>query len=471
MIDIALIREKPEWVKEQYARRHDDSILDRIDAIAELDRDRRALLATSEGIQAERKKLNAAMGRFRGNKALAPDVQAAVAAKAVSAIRDGDYAGALDLLTAPPALPGVDNGNALNDLTDALRSMGAQVDVLTAQTAEVEAQLREHMLWLPNLLHPAVPEGLTGDDNVARTPEGHKRTFEFTPKPHWEIGPALDVIDFEAGVKLSGTRFYVLKGMGARLQRALINLCLDTHTTRHGFTELYVPFLVKEEMMEGAAQFPKFRNEVYQDTDAGLYLLPTAEVAITNVHRDEILDADRLPLYYVANSPCWRREATSAGRDVRGIKRVHQFQKVEMYKFVRPETSEAEHESLVQAAETMCRMLGMPFRRIDLCGGDMGFGMARTFDLEMWAPGCEEWLEVSSCSNAESFQARRAGVRYRPTAGAKPEFVHTLNGSGLAMPRVIIAILENFQQADGSVVIPDVLRPYMGGLEAIEPRR
>ncbi|MCC7209083.1 MAG: serine--tRNA ligase [Anaerolineae bacterium] len=411
------------------------------------------------------------MGRFRGNKALAPDVQAAVAAQAVSAIRDGDYGQALELLTTPPPLPGVDDPNALNALTDALRGMGARVDELGAQISEIEAQLRENMLWLPNLLDPAVPEGRTGEDNLTHPPVGQKRTFDFTPRPHWDIGPALDVIDFEAGVKLAGTRFYVLKGMGARLQRALINLCLDTHTTQHGFTELYLPFLVKEEMMEGAAQFPKFRNEVYQDADAGLYLLPTAEVAITNVHRDDILDADRLPLYYVANSPCWRREATSAGRDVRGIKRVHQFQKVEMYKFVRPETSQAELESLVQAAETICRMLAIPFRRVELCGGDMGFGMARTFDLEMWAPGCDEWLEVSSCSNAESFQARRAGVRYRPAPGAKPEFVHTLNGSGLAMPRVIIAILENYQRADGSVVIPDVLRPYMGGLEVIEPRR
>jgi seryl-tRNA synthetase len=238
-----------------------------------------------------------------------------------------------------------------------------------------------------------------------------------------------------------------------------------------GFSELYLPFIVKEEMMEGAGQFPKFRGEVYQDADAGLYLLPTAEVAITNLHREQILEADQLPLYYVANTPCWRREATSAGRDVRGIKRVHQFQKVEMYKFTAPETSYAELESLVAAAETICRLLNIPFRRVELCAGDMGFAMAKTYDLEMWAPGCEEWLEVSSCSNAEAFQARRAQVRYRPAPGAKAEIAHTLNGSGLAMPRVIIAILENYQQADGSVVIPEVLRSYMGGQEVIAPRR
>lgn len=471
MIDMALIREKPDWVKDQYRRRHDDSALTRIDAIVALDRQRRALLTESESLQAERKKLNAAMGRFRGNKTLSADVQAAVATQAVAAIEAGDYNHALELMTNPPDLPPISNGLALNALTDALRGMGDRVESLGKAVDEVERELREHVLWLPNIVHPSVPDGASSDDNVIHPVVGELRQFDFTPKPHWEIGPALDVIDFEAGVRLSGTRFYVLKGMGARLQRALINLCLDVHTQRHGFTEVYLPFIVKAEMMEGAGQFPKFRGEVYQDTDAGLYLLPTAEVAITNLHREQILEADQLPLYYVANTPCWRREATSAGRDVRGIKRVHQFQKVEMYKFTTPETSYIELESLVTAAETICGLLNMPFRRVELCAGDIGFAMAKTYDLEMWAPGCGEWLEVSSCSNAEAFQARRAQVRYRPAPGAKAELAHTLNGSGLAMPRVIIAILENYQQADGSVVIPEALRPYMGGQEVIAPRR
>ncbi|HVO41524.1 MAG TPA: serine--tRNA ligase, partial [Aggregatilineales bacterium] len=293
------------------------------------------------------------------------------------------------------------------------------------------------------------------------------RTFDFTPKAHWDLGPELDIIDFDRGVKLSGTRFYVLKGMGARLQRALINFYLDLHTTKHGFTEVYTPFILKREMMIGSAHLPKFADTMYSDQEAGFYLLPTAEASITNLHRGEILDADQLPLYYVANTPCWRQEQTSAGRDVRGIKRVHQFQKVEMYKITTPETSYAELESLVEAASDVARALKIPFRRVEQVTGDLGFAAAKKYDLEMWAPGCGEWLEVSSCSNCEAFQARRAGIKYRAHAGAKGEFVHTLNGSGLALPRTIIAVLETYQQVDGSVVVPDVLRPYMGGLETI----
>jgi seryl-tRNA synthetase len=471
MLDIALIREKPDWVKQQLRNLQDEPAVARIDAILDLDKRRRALLSESETLQAERNKLNKAMGRFRGNKQLAPAVQAQVAAQAVAAIASKNYDQALDLLTNPPAngttQASDDTQAELDRLTDALRGMGDRVETLTKEIEKIEAELTEHMLWIPNMPHESVKIGVSDAENIIFPHEGEMRKFDFTPKPHWDLGPALDIIDFDRGVKLSGTRFYVLKGIGARLQRALISLYLDMHTQQHGFTELYTPFLVKEESLIGAAQFPKFRDVVYSDPDAALYLLPTAEVSITNLHRDEILESDQLPLYYVANTPCWRREQTSAGRDVRGIKRVHQFQKVEMYKITTPETSYAELESLVEAASDVCRALEIPFRKIEQVTGDLGFAATKKYDIEMWAPGCEEWLEVSSCSNCEAFQARRAQIRYRPAPGAKAEYAHTLNGSGLALPRTIIAILENYQQADGSVVVPKVLRPYMNGLEVI----
>jgi seryl-tRNA synthetase len=469
MLDMALIREKPDWVKEQIAKLQDETAVARIDTIVALDKRRRALLAETETLQAERNRLNKAMGRFRGNKQLAPAAQVHAAQQAVAAISAREFERALDLLANPPA-DGKADGDpkaALDDLANALRGIGDQVEALGKEIEQVEAELNENMLWIPNLPHESVRVGVSDAENIIYPHEGEIRQFDFTPKPHWELGPALDIIDFDRGVKLAGTRFYVLKGMGARLQRALIAFYLDMHTQQHGFTEVYTPFLVKEEMLYGAAQFPKFRDVVYSDPDAQLYLLPTAEVSITNLHRGEILEADQLPLYYVAQTPCWRREQTSAGRDVRGIKRVHQFEKVEMYKITTPETSYAELESLVEAASDVCRALKIPFRRVEQVTGDLGFAASKKYDLEMWAPGCQEWLEVSSCSNCEAFQARRAQIRYRPERGAKPEYVHTLNGSGLALPRTIIAVLENYQQADGSVVIPDVLRPYMGGLDVI----
>ncbi len=472
MIDIALIREKPEWVKDQIRKLFDEPAVPRIDAIVALDQRRRALLVESETLQADRNKLNKAMGRFRGNKQLPPALQAATATLVVRAIDAAEYGRALDLLTTPPPDARVDGAGdlrtALDALTDALRVMGEQVETLGKEIEQVEADLRENMLWIPNLPHESVQVGASDAENIIFPHEGEMRHFDFAPKPHWELGPALDIIDFDRGVKLAGTRFYVLKGMGARLQRALMSYCLDFHTA-HGFTELYTPFLVKEDMMFGAAQFPKFRDAIYEDRDAALFLLPTAEVSITNLHRDEILEADQLPLNYVAQTPCWRREATSAGRDVRGIKRVHQFQKVEMYKLCTPETSYQELENLMAAASSIARALKIPFRKVEQVTGDLGFAATKKYDLEMWAPGCQEWLEVSSCSNCEAFQARRAQIRYRPAPDARPEYVHTLNGSGLAAPRVVIAILENYQQADGSVIVPEVLRPYMGGLDVIRP--
>jgi len=271
-------------------------------------------------------------------------------------------------------------------------------------------------------------------------------------------------------VKLSGSRFYILRGAGARLQRALIAWMLDVHIREHGYTEIYPPFVVKEECMWGAGQLPKFADNIYHDIEDDIWLVGTAEIPLTNLHRDEILDGDDLPFHYVAYTACFRREKMSAGRDVRGIKRGHQFDKVEMYKFTSPETSYDELEAMLENALDICRRLDIPYRLVQICTGDLGFTTAKTYDIEMWAPGCEEWLEVSSVSNCEAFQARRANIRYRPERGAKPRFVHTLNGSGLALPRVMIAIMENYQRADGSIVVPDVLRSWMGGIEVIGSR-
>ncbi len=472
MIDIDLIRKQPDWVKQQLRNLQDEPAIPRVDRILELDKLRRANLLEAETLQAERNKLNKVMGKFRGNKTAHPSALMTTAWGVVEAIRDKDYTTALDLMSNPPApdyIAEVEPGG-FEALSEALRGMGERVDLLTKQSEEAEAELRENMLWIPNMPHPSVRVGVNDTENIIHPAQGEMREFGFKPRPHWELGPELDIIDFERGAKLSGSRFFVLKGMGAKLQRALISFYLDTHVEKHGFTEVDTPYLVKEEMLYGAAQFPKFRDSVYEDADAGLYLLPTAEVSVTNLHRDEVLEADQLPIYYVAASPCWRKERTSAGRDVRGIKRVHQFMKVEMYKFVAPETSYAELESLVEAALDVARALQIPYRLIEQVTGDLGFAAAKKYDIEMYAPGCEEWLEVSSCSNCEAFQARRAMVRYRPGVGAKPEYVHTLNGSGFALPRTMIAIIENYQQPDGSIVIPDVLRPYMGGLDVIRKK-
>jgi seryl-tRNA synthetase len=286
--------------------------------------------------------------------------------------------------------------------------------------------------------------------------------FDFTPKPHWEIGEALDIIDFERGVKISGSRFYILKGLGSKLQRALINWMLDVHIEQHGYTEVYPPFMVRSHALYGTGNLPKFADNLYKDHEEDLWLIPTAEVPVTNMYRDEILDGAQLPIKHVAYTPCFRREKFSAGKDTRGIKRGHQFDKVEMVKFVTPETGRAELDSLIEAAADIARLLKLPFRIVQMCTGDLSFVAAIKFDIELWAPGVEEWLEASSCSMFTDFQARRANIRYRPDPGAKPRYVYTLNGSGLALPRLVIAILENYQQADGSVVVPEVLRPYVG---------
>jgi seryl-tRNA synthetase len=468
MIDIALIREKPEWVKEQIAKLNDEAALQRIDTIVELDKQRRALLTEAEAIQAARNKLNKGVGMLRGSKNIDDARKNALAAAAHQAIAGGDYDRAANVLTvgiADAELPSA-SGSALEALMTALGDLGERVENINQKVKEIEARLEENMLWIPNLPHESVPVAPDDLHNIPWKPEGEFYEFDFEPKPHWELGPALDIIDFERGVKLAGSRGYMLKGMGARLQRALISLFLDMAREK-GFSELYVPYMVKEEMMVGSAQFPKFRDVVYFDADADVYMLPTAEVAITNMHRDEILDEAQLPLNYAAHTPCFRREKMSAGRDVRGIKRVHQFEKVEMYKFTTPETSYTELESLTEAASDICRALKLPFRRLEIVTGDLGFAATKKYDIEVWSPGCKEWLEVSSCSNTEEFQARRANVKYRPDGQKKARFVHTLNGSGLGMTRTIIAILENYQQADGSVRVPEVVVPYMGGIEVI----
>jgi seryl-tRNA synthetase len=469
MLDINLIREKPEWIKEQITKLNDLPAVERVDKIIELDRQRRTLLTDVESIQAARNKLNKNVGRLRGDKQMDAVLRGSLALRVTEAIDRRDYMTAVQIMEGVEkitATPSVNADAAMEDLMNALKSMGDRVNALNDEVKQVEAQLDEHMFWLPNLPHESVPVADSEEANIAWKPEGEVREFDFEPRAHWDLGPELDIIDFERGVKLAGSRAYVLKGWGSRLQRALISLYLDLAREK-GFTEFHVPFFVKEEMLFGAGQFPKFRDVVYFDPDAEIYMLPTAEIALTNLHRDEILEEEQLPLYYVAHTPCFRREKMSAGRDVRGIKRVHQFEKVEMYKFTTPETSYAELESLTEAACDICRRLELPFRRLEIVTGDLGFSASKKYDVEIWSPGCQEWLEVSSCSNTEAFQARRANIKYRPKDSKKTQFVHTLNGSGLPDTRVLIAIMENYQQADGSIIIPDALRPYLGGAERI----
>jgi seryl-tRNA synthetase len=356
-----------------------------------------------------------------------------------------------------------------NDLKTRMGQIGNEIDNLDQELRQVEADFQAAMLRIPNIPEPDVPVAPDESGNQVLQQWGQKPSFAFEPKPHWDLAEALDIIDFERGVKLSGSRFYVLKGAAARLQRALINWFLDVHTSEHGYTEVYPPFMVRGYCMEGTGNLPKFGDTLYRDAEEDYWLIPTAEVPVTNLYRDEILEADQLPIYHVASTPCFRREKVSAGKDVRGIKRVHQFHKVEMVKFVKPETGRAELEALTRDAEELLERLELPYRRVAIATGDLSFVAAIKYDLEVWAAGSQEWLEVSSCSLFRDFQARRANIRYRPEEGGRTEFVYTLNGSGLALPRIIIALLENGQQADGSIRLPEVLRPYMGGLDVIRP--
>ncbi|MSQ32173.1 MAG: serine--tRNA ligase [Dehalococcoidia bacterium] len=355
-------------------------------------------------------------------------------------------------------------GKPSPETLDRMRGISDRVKTLEDQSREIEAKQETLMLNLPNLPHESVPYGTSSEDNKTVRQVGELPGFTYNLMPHWELGEKLGIIDFERGQRISGSRFYILKGQAARLQRALITFFLDEHTKKHGYTEIYPPFMVKGKVLQASGQLPKFAENLYRDTEDAddKWFVPTAEVPLTSMHADEILEASQLPINYVAYTPCFRKEKMSAGKDIRGLKRGHQFDKVEMYKFVEPSTSYAELESMLKDATSLLETLGIPYRILSLCSGDLGFAAAKTYDIEVWAAGLGEWLEVSSVSNVGDFQSRRANIRYRPKPGARPEYPHTLNGSGLALPRVMIAILENFQQADGSVLIPEALRPYTG---------
>ena len=415
MISIDLIRRDPESVREAMRKRGADPSA--IDAILALDAERRAMIAETDALRSRRNAASREMGRSKER---------------------------------PQAL------------IDEMREIGAKIRELESRQRTTGEELNALMLKTPNIPRDSAPVGPDEDSNVEIERAGEPRAFDFEPQAHWDIAERLGIIDFERGARLAGSRFFVLKGKGAKLQRALISFMLDMHIERHGYTEVYVPHIVNRETVIASGHLPGFAEEMYRDDEDDLWLLPTAEAAITSLHRDEILSSEDLPLYYVAHTPCWRRERTSAGRDTRGITRVHQFDKVEMYKFVKPEDSDAELDSLVANARSVAEALEIPHRVLELATGDMATGAVKAFDLEMWAPGADRWLEVSSCSNCADYQARRGRIRYRPERGARPRLLHTLNGSGLALPRVIIAILENCQQSDGGVTIPPALVPYTG---------
>jgi len=423
MLDINLIREKPDLVRKALSDRQLDTAP--VDSILKLDERRRAILTEAEALKAERNTVSKEIGQ----KKTAADRQAKI---------------------------------------EAMRTVGDKIAALDKKIAEIEEDLRTVAVTIPNLPDARTPLGKDESENVVLRTMGEIPKFDFEPKVHWDLGPALGIIDFERGVKITGSRFYVLSGAGACLQRAIIAYMLDLHI-RQGYTEQYTPFMVKAATLYGAGQLPKFAENLYHDAEEDLWMVPTAEVPLTGLHMDEILDEAKLPVCYTAYTPCFRREKMSAGRDVRGIKRGHQFDKVEMYIFSKPEESDKLLDKMRDDAEATCSGLGLPYRVKQLCTADIGFGASMTYDIEVWAPGLKEWLEVSSISNDTDFQARRANIKYRPADGGKTRFVHTLNGSGLGMPRTLIAVLENYQQADGSIKVPEVLHPWMGGMDVIRP--
>jgi seryl-tRNA synthetase len=416
MLSLSYIREHPDLVKEGARKK---AMGAPVDEILKLDAERRDTLTRLEQLKAEQNRRSAAMAKSRDQAAI-----------------------------------------------EAMRRLKDQVKTLEQQLAPVDARLNALLLEVPNLPDPSVPEGKDASHNPTIREWGDRKEFPFQPRPHYEIGEKLGIFDFERGVKVATSRFYFLKGAGARLERALVNLMIDLHIREHGYTEVFPPFLVNRAAMTGTGQLPKFEDDAFRIEKRDLFLVPTAEVPVTNMYREEILTASQLPIKHVAWSTNFRAEAGAAGKDTRGYIRLHQFTKVEMVKFVEPERSNEELESLTRDAESVLQLLKLPYRVIVLCTGDMGFGQAKTYDLEAWAPGEKRWLEVSSCSNYNEFQARRANIRYRRKDG-KVDFVHTLNGSGLALPRTVVAILENYQQDDGSVRVPEALRIYMGGLDVI----
>jgi len=360
-------------------------------------------------------------------------------------------------------------GENADDLIAEMREVGEQIKRLDDEVRALEAEMDEMLLAIPNIPHESVPVGASDADNVEIRRHGTPRQFDFEPKPHWDLAAELGILDFEAAAKVTGARFVFYKGLGARLERALINFMMDLHADQHGYEEVLPPYIVNRNSLIGTGQLPKFEGDLFRLQGTDYYLIPTAEVPVTNLHREEILDAEDLPKRFVAYSGCFRSEAGAAGRDTRGLIRQHQFNKVELVHLAKPEQSYEMLEQMTAHAEKVLQLLGLPYRVMLLCTGDMGFGAAKTYDLEVWLPSAGVYREISSCSNMEDFQARRMGLRYRPQPGAKPEFVHTLNGSGLAVGRTFAAILENYQQADGSVAVPEVLQPYMGGLKVIGP--
>jgi seryl-tRNA synthetase len=419
VIDLKRLRQDPEGSRASLLRRRDPSVTRAVDALLELDRERRELLVRVEGLKAERNVASEEVARRK---------------------RAGEPA---------------------DDLMAQLKASGEQVKALDAQLRELDAALEGQVMTLPNFPADGTPDGDASANRVVRT-WGEPPAFDFQPRPHWELAAALGMLDLPAGAKLTGSGFPVFRGHGARLGRALAAFMLDLHTREHGYVEVAVPYLVNRATLTGTGQLPKFEDDLYGLPADDLFLIPTAEVPVTNLHRDEILESSQLPLSYVACTPCFRREAGAHGKDTRGLIRVHQFDKVELVRFARPEESGAEHERLTGHAETVLQRLGMPYRVVELAAGDTGFASARTFDLEVWAAGVGTWLEASSSSTFTDFQARRANIRFRREPRAKPEFVHTLNASGVAFPRTIIALLENNQSADGSVRVPEALVPYLG---------
>ena len=421
MLDIRKIRENPDFFRERLARRNsgDEKLIANILA---LDEEIRKSKQQGEALKSERNRASKEIG--------------AVKAK----------------------------GGDITEISAKMKSVGEDITRIDQELAVKEAELADVILRIPNVNHDTVPVGKTAEDNRIERVVGKPAQLDFKPKPHWEIGAQLGLIDLEAATKISGSGFIVFKGAGARLERALINYLLDLHTSQHGYTEVSPPFLVRGESMVGTSQLPKFAEDMYQVAEEPpLYLVPTAEVPVTNLHREELLSPDKLPIRYAAYTPCFRREAGSAGKDTRGMIRVHQFDKVELVHIVEPEQSYATLETLVGHAEKVLQNLGLHYRVVSLCTGDIGFGAAKCYDIEVWAPGVGAWLEVSSCSNFEDFQARRMNLRYKNSEG-KNIFCHTLNGSGVALPRLYIALLETYQQADGHVFIPEPLRPYLGGV-------
>ncbi|MGO9246469.1 MAG: serine--tRNA ligase [Verrucomicrobiia bacterium] len=425
MLDIKLIREKPDFVRERLATRGrgDDA---RIAEIAALDEHRRKLVAEGDNLKAERNKVSKEIGALKSK---------------------GQDAGAQ---------------------VSAMKQVGERVASIDAEVAGIDTKLHDILLMTPNLPHESVTVGKEAADNPEIRKWGDAPKFAFPVKAHWDIGEQLGILDFARAAKISGSGFILYKGAGARLERALINWMLDLHTREHGFTEVSPPFLINRNAMIGTGQLPKFEEDMYRLRDEDMYLAPTAEVPVANIHREEILKEDQLPIYYCAYTPCFRREAGAAGKQTRGMIRVHQFDKVEMIKFVKPETSYDELETMTANAERVLQLLGLHYRVVLLCTGDTGFASAKTYDIEVWAPGQNAYLEVSSCSNCEDYQARRANIRFKGADG-KNRFVHILNGSGTALARLYVAVLETYQQADGSVKIPEVLLPYMGGLKEIRP--